>query len=116
MNAASNPPLQRVSSTWKKSPESAKLQPDLRAKIAAQVRTAPGWAVLKAAAGHANREVRSVVANFRQNVARFRLYQHRFLQENTRLAAFFKIYKIIKLKFWKFGEILQILRHLQRYC
>ena len=31
---------------------------------------------------------------FRQNVARFRLYRHRFLQENTRFAAFFKIYQI----------------------
>ena len=31
------------------------------------------------------------LANFRQNVARFRLYRHRFLQENTRFAAFFKI-------------------------
>ena len=27
--------------------------------------------------------------------ARFRLYQHRSLQENTRFAAFFKIYQII---------------------
>ena len=34
-------------------------------------------------------------AKFRQNVARFRLYRHRFLQENTRFAAFFKIYQII---------------------
>ena len=33
-------------------------------------------------------------AKFRQNVARFRLYRHRFLQENTRFAAFFKIYQI----------------------
>ena len=43
-------------------------------------------------------------AKFRQNVARFRLYRHRFLQENTRFAAFFKIYQIIKLKFLKFGK------------
>ena len=35
------------------------------------------------------------LAKFRQNVARFRLYRHRFLQENTRFAAFFKIYQII---------------------
>ena len=34
-------------------------------------------------------------AKFRQNVARFWLYRHRFLQENTRFAAFFKIYQII---------------------
>ena len=53
------------------------------------------------------------LAKFRQNVARFRLYRHRFLQENTRFAAFFKIYQIIKLKFLKSGIILQILRHLQ---
>ena len=33
-------------------------------------------------------------ARFRQNVARFRLYRRRFLQENTRFAAFFKIYQI----------------------
>ena len=52
-------------------------------------------------------------AKFRQNVARFRLYRHRFLQENMRFAAFFKIYQIIKLKFLKFDKILQILRHLQ---
>ena len=49
----------------------------------------------------------------RQNVVRFRLYRHRFLQENMRFAAFFKIYQIIKLNFLKFGKILQILRHLQ---
>ena len=34
-------------------------------------------------------------ANFRQNVARFRLYRLRFLQVNMRFAAFFKIYQII---------------------
>ena len=34
------------------------------------------------------------LANFRQNFARFRLYRRRSLQENTRFAAFFKIYKI----------------------
>ena len=44
------------------------------------------------------------LAKFRQNVARFRLYRHRFLQENTRFAAFFKIYKIIKLTFLKSGK------------
>ena len=32
---------------------------------------------------------------FRQNVVRFRLYRHRFLQENMRFAAFFIIYQII---------------------
>ena len=32
-----------------------------------------------------------VFAKFRQNVARFRLYRLRFLQENMRFAAFFKI-------------------------
>ena len=55
-------------------------------------------------------------AKFRQNVARFRLYRHRFLQENMRFAAFFKIYQILKLKFLKFDKILQILRHLQFFC
>ena len=55
-------------------------------------------------------------ANFRQNVARFRLYRHRSLQVNTRFSAFFKIYQIIKLNFLKFGKILQILRHLQNFC
>ena len=34
------------------------------------------------------------LAKFRQNVARFRLYRLRFLQENMRLTAFFKIYQI----------------------
>ena len=48
------------------------------------------------------------LAKFRQNVARFRLYRHRFLQENMRFAAFFKIYQILKLKFLKFDKILQI--------
>ena len=38
-------------------------------------------------------DVRS--AKFRQNVARFQLYRHQFLQENMRFAAFFKIYPII---------------------
>ena len=55
-------------------------------------------------------------AKFRQNVARFRLYRHRFLQENMRFAAFFKIYQILKLKFLKFGNILQILQHLQNFA
>ena len=53
------------------------------------------------------------LAKFRQNVARFRLSRLRFLQENMRVAAFFKIYQILKLKFLKFYKILQILRHLQ---
>ena len=57
-----------------------------------------------------------VFGKFRQNVARFRLYRHRFLQENTRFAAFFKIYQIFKLKFLKSGQILQILQHLQKCC
>jgi len=52
-------------------------------------------------------------AKFRQNVARFRLYRLRFLQENMRSTAFFKIYQILKLRFLKFDKILQILRHLQ---
>jgi len=56
------------------------------------------------------------LAKFRQNVARFRLYRLRFLQENMRFAAFFKIYQILKLKFLKFGKILQILRHLQFFA
>ena len=56
------------------------------------------------------------LAKFRQNVARFRLYRHRFLQVNMRFAAFFKIYQILKLKFLKFDKILQILRHLQFFC
>ena len=51
------------------------------------------------------------LTKFRQNVARFRLYRHRFLQQNMRFAAFFKIYQILKLKFLKFDKILQILRH-----
>ena len=44
------------------------------------------------------------LAQFRQNVARFRLYRRRFLQENTRFASFFKIYQIIQLKILKFGK------------
>ena len=70
-----------------------------------------------------SRHVRNFVKISAKKVARFRLYRHRFLQEHTRFAAFFKIYQIIKLKFLKFGEILQILRHLQnvaefrrKYC
>ena len=53
---------------------------------------------------------------FRQNLARFRLYRLRFLQENMRFAAFCKIYQILKLKFLKFDKILQILRHLQFFA
>ena len=37
------------------------------------------------------------LAKFRKNVARFRLYRHRFLQVNTRFSAFFEIYKSITL-------------------
>ena len=55
------------------------------------------------------------LAKFRQNVARFRLYRHRFLQVNMRFAAFFKIYQILKLKFLKFDKILQILRHFRDF-
>ena len=58
----------------------------------------------------------NISAKFRQNVGRFRLYRHRFLQVNMRFAAFFKIYQILKLKFLKFDKILQILRHLQFFC
>ena len=62
----------------------------------------------------ASRDVRERrLAKFRQNVARFRLYRLRFLQENMRFAVFFKFYQIRKLKFLKFDKILQISRHLQ---
>ena len=52
---------------------------------------------------------------FSAKFARFRLYRRRSLQvnTNTRFAAFFKIYQILKLKFLKFDKILQMLRHLQ---
>ena len=50
---------------------------------------------LAATLGPRRRWARRVVANFWQNFARFRLYRHRSLQENTRFAAFFKIYQII---------------------
>ena len=53
------------------------------------------------------------LAKFRQNVARFRLYRLRFLQQNMRSTAVFKIYQILKLKFLKIDKIWQILRHLQ---
>ena len=66
------------------------------------------------AAGRDVRERR--LAKFRQNVARFRLYRLRFLQENMRFAAFFKIYQILKLNFLEFNKILQIFRHLQFFC
>ena len=56
------------------------------------------------------------LAKFQQNVARIRLYRHRFLQENMRFAAFFKIYQIFKLKFLKFDKILHISRHLQFFA
>ena len=57
------------------------------------------------------------LAKFRQNVARFRLYRLRFLQENMRFAAFFKIYQILKLTFLKFDKFckFEILRHLQLF-
>ena len=49
-----------------------------------------------------------VVANFWQSFGKsslvFWLYRHRSLQENTRSAAFFKIYQILKLKNSKFGK------------
>ena len=54
------------------------------------------------------------LAKFRQNVARFRLYRLRFLQENMRFAAFFKIYQIMMLKFLKNGKILQTSRPRRR--
>ena len=44
------------------------------------------------------------LAKFWQNVARFQLYRLRFLQENMRFAAFFKIYQILKLNFLKFDK------------
>ena len=56
------------------------------------------------------------LGKFWQNVARFRLYRLRFLQENMRFAAFFKIYQILKPKFLKFDKILEILRHLQFFA
>ena len=59
---------------------------------------------------------RASVGKFRQNVARFRLYRLRFLQENMRFATFFEIYQILKLKFLKFDKILQILRHMQFFA
>ena len=60
-----------------------------------------------------NFEFYQFLAKFRQNVARFRLYRHRFLQLNMRFAAFFKIYQILKLKFLKCDKILQ---HLQNFA
>ena len=78
----------------------------------------PGAALLRrprlGAGGGEVRERR--LAKFQQNVARFRLYPLRFLQENMRFAAFFKIYQILKLKFLKFDKILQILRNVQFFC
>ena len=78
-------------------------QPRPRVDARAQPRAPAVWA-------------RRVVANVWKNVARFRLRRHRFLQENTRFAAFFKIYQIIELKILKFINILQILQHLQICC
>ena len=84
-----------------------------RGSSAAGAVSSPG---LSSGAGGDVRERR--LAKFRQNVARFRLYRLRFLQENMRFAAFFKIYQIFKLKFLtlNFGNILQILRHLRIVC
>ena len=47
---------------------------------------------------------RRPICKFRQIVARSRLYRHRFLQENTPFAAFFKIYQIIKLIFFEIWQ------------
>ena len=68
------------------------LKPAARLATSARaMRSGPG--TRPTAAGPARRhDGRS--AKFQQNVARFRLYRHRFLQENTRFAAFFKLYKI----------------------
>ena len=75
------------------------------------------WAALAHEQGGGDVRERRL-AKFRQNVARFRLYRLRFLQENMRFAAFFKIYQILKLKFLKFHKMLQIiiLRHLQFFA
>ena len=72
---------------------------------AARGRDARGLVLVAAFADRAGRGSGSAI-----NVARFRLYRLRFLQENMRFAAFFKIYQILKLKFLKFDKILQILR------
>ena len=81
---------------------------------------AAGAAAAAGAAGLRGRRVGGAgerrLAKFRQNVARFRLYRLRSLQENMHFAAFFKIYQTLKLNFLKFGKILQILRHLQFFC
>ena len=45
-----------------------------------------------------------ILANVRQNFARFRPYRRRSLQVNTRFAASLKIYQNISLKFLKFGK------------
>ena len=78
----------------------------LRGQIDAEERR-PRDARAEAAAAHGGDVRERRLAKFRQNVARFRLYRLRFLQENMRFAAFFKIYQILKLKFLKFGKILQ---------
>ena len=101
------------------SPADAQLEPTSAPPYGATVLALPCWRVpdrrwpWEGAAGLV-RERR--LAKFRQNVARFRLYRLRFLQVNMRFAAFFKIYQIFKLKFLKFGNILQILRHLRNFC
>ena len=58
---------------------------------------------------------RRPVGKISANLARFRLYRHGSLQENTRFAAFFKFYQIIKLNFLKFGKSLQIC-HIKKFC
>ena len=76
----------------------AKLSPDWEVE-GTRVETA----LLDAAVAqrHHGRVVAIILANFRQIFARFRLYRHQFLQENMRFAAFFKIYQIIKLNFFR---------------
>ena len=49
----------------------------------------------EAVAEATRRPIGKISAKFRQNVSSFRLYRHRFLQENMRFAAFFKICQII---------------------
>ena len=78
------------------------------------VRVEPGAG--GASATSRQRRQRASVGKISANVARFRSYRHQYLQLNTRCAAFFKIYQILKLKFLKFDKILQILRHLQFFA
>ena len=53
-------------------------------------RADPAPGALEARGARRHRQRRDF-RKFRQNVARFRLYRHRFLKENMRFAAFFKI-------------------------